>query len=311
MIGEYTGETKEIRPITITTYQILTYRKHKEEDFAHMALFEDRAWGLIIYDEVHLLPAPVFRAVANIQAKRRLGLTATLLREDGKESDVFSLIGPKKIDIPWKTLEKQGWIAQALCVEVRVGLPESIKHEYAVADAKAKFRIASENENKIDIAREIIERHPDDQILIIGQYLDQLEKMAAEFCAPIITGKTPNKEREQIYNDFKSGAIHVLIVSKVANFSIDLPDASVAIQISGTFGSRQEEAQRLGRILRPKSGSNMAHFYTLVTEDTRDREFAIKRQLFLTEQGYRYRIVNGIEGLDVAVEAAPTAPAEA
>ena len=299
-IGEYTGETKEIRPITITTYQILTYRKHKEEDFTHMGLFEDRAWGLIIYDEVHLLPAPVFRAVANIQGKRRLGLTATLLREDGKESDVFSLIGPKKIDIPWKTLEKQGWIAQAMCTEVRVGLPEEIKHEYAVADAKAKFRIASENGNKISLAREIVVRHPDDQILIIGQYLDQLDKMAAEFNAPIITGKTPNKEREQIYNDFKSGLIHVLIVSKVANFSIDLPDASVAIQISGTFGSRQEEAQRLGRILRPKSGSNMAHFYTLVTEDTRDREFAIKRQLFLTEQGYRYRIVNGIEGLESA-----------
>ena len=311
-IGEYTGETKEIRPVTITTYQILTYRKNREEDFAHMALFEDRAWGLIIYDEVHLLPAPVFRAVANIQGKRRLGLTATLLREDGKESDVFSLIGPKKIDIPWKTLEKQGWIAQALCTEVRVGLPEEIKHEYAVADAKAKFRIASENDNKIAVARRIIERHPDDQVLIIGQYLDQLDKMAEEFHAPIITGKTPNKEREQIYTEFKTGRMHVLIVSKVANFSIDLPDASVAIQISGTFGSRQEEAQRLGRILRPKSGGgNMAHFYTLVTEDTRDREFAIKRQLFLTEQGYRYRIVNGIDGLEAAEEDTPAQSVQA
>ncbi|MCL5269505.1 MAG: DEAD/DEAH box helicase [bacterium] len=303
-IGEYTGETKEIRPVTITTYQILTYRKHREEAFTHMGLFDNQSWGLIIYDEVHLLPAPVFRAVANIQGKRRLGLTATLLREDGKESDVFSLIGPKKIDIPWKTLEKQGWIAQALCTEVRIPLPEEIRHEYAVADVKAKFRIASENERKIETARAIIARHPDDQILIIGQYLEQLDKMAAEFNVPIITGKTSNKDREQIYQDFRAGAIKLLIVSKVANFSIDLPDASVAIQISGTFGSRQEEAQRLGRILRPKAGGNMAHFYSLVTEDTREREFAVKRQLFLTEQGYRYRIVSGVDGLDAAEEAA-------
>ena len=297
LIGEYSGEIKEIKPITVTTYQILTYRKHKEEDFTHMGLFDDRSWGLIIYDEVHLLPAPVFRAVANIQGKRRLGLTATLLREDGKESDVFSLIGPKKIDIPWKTLEKQGWIAQAMCTEVRIALPEETRHEYAVADAKAKFRIASENEAKIAVIREIVTRHPDDQILIIGQYLDQLDKVVEEFGAPIITGKTANREREQIYGDFKEGKIHVLIVSKVANFSVDLPDASVAIQISGTFGSRQEEAQRLGRILRPKAGGNMAHFYSIVTEDSRDREFAVKRQLFLTEQGYRYRIVSGLEGL--------------
>ncbi|MEN6627138.1 MAG: DNA repair helicase XPB [Candidatus Sumerlaeia bacterium] len=300
-IGEYSGEVKEIRPVTITTYQILTYRKRREEDFVHMDLFDRQSWGLIVYDEVHLLPAPVFRAVANIQSKRRLGLTATLLREDGKESDVFSLIGPKKIDIPWKTLEKQGWIAQALCIEVRIELPECEKHEYAVADAKAKFRIASENEAKIDLMRQIIGRHRGDQILIIGQYLDQLDKVAAEFGAPIITGKTPNKEREQIYEDFRNGQIPVLIVSKVANFSIDLPDANVAIQISGTFGSRQEEAQRLGRILRPKSGGNMAYFYTLVTQDTREREFAVKRQLFLTEQGYRYRIVNSLMDLDAPV----------
>ncbi len=298
MIGEYSGELKEIRPVTITTYQILTYRKRREEDFTHLDLFDRQSWGLIVYDEVHLLPAPVFRAVANIQSKRRLGLTATLLREDGKESDVFSLIGPKKIDIPWKTLEKQGWIAQALCIEVRIALPEEHRHEYAVADAKAKFRIASENDGKIEVIRQIIARHPDDQILIIGQYLDQLDKVTAEFGAPIITGKTANRDREQIYSDFREGRIHVLIVSKVANFSIDLPDASVAVQISGTFGSRQEEAQRLGRILRPKSGGNMAYFYTLVTQDTREREFAVKRQLFLTEQGYRYQIVNSLEELD-------------
>lgn len=297
-IGEYSGEVKEIKPVTITTYQILTYRKRKTEKFVHMSLFDRQSWGLIIYDEVHLLPAPVFRAVANIQGKRRLGLTATLLREDGKESDVFSLIGPKKIDIPWKTLEKEGWIAQALCTEVRIALPEALRHEYAVADAKAKFRIASENEAKIAVARAIVERHPNDHMLIIGQYLDQLEKMAMEFKVPLITGKTPNKERETIYQDFKNGDIKLLIVSKVANFSVDLPAASVAIQISGTFGSRQEEAQRLGRILRPKGCANMAFFYSLVTQDTREREFAVKRQLFLTEQGYRYRIVNGVEGLD-------------
>ncbi|MCE5230988.1 helicase-associated domain-containing protein [bacterium] len=306
-IGEYSVEVKEIRPVTITTYQILTYRKRREEDFIHMELFDRQSWGLIVYDEVHLLPAPVFRAVANIQSKRRLGLTATLLREDGKESDVFSLIGPKKIDIPWKTLEKQGWIAQALCVEVRIPLPEDERHEYAVADAKAKFRIASENDAKIDLMRQIIGRHRGDQILIIGQYLDQLEKVAGEFGAPIITGKTPNKEREEIYNDFRDGKIPVLIVSKVANFSIDLPDANVAIQISGTFGSRQEEAQRLGRILRPKSNGNMAFFYTLVTQDTREREFAVKRQLFLTEQGYRYRIVSSLDELNAPVADA-TAP---
>jgi DNA excision repair protein ERCC-3 len=305
-IGEYSGESKDIKPITITTYQILTYRKRKEEDFTHMGLFEMHKWGLIIYDEVHLLPAPVFRAVADIQGKRRLGLTATLLREDGKEADVFSLIGPKKIDIPWKILERQGWIAQAECIEIRIALPDdALRYEYAVADAKSKFRIASENPAKVDVCREIIKRHPDDQILIIGQYLDQLEKVACEFDAPIITGKTPNKEREQIYHDFKTGVIHVLIVSKVANFSVDLPDASVAIQISGTFGSRQEEAQRLGRVLRPKRNGNMAHFYTLVTKDSRDRDFALNRQKFLAEQGYRYRIINEFSELDT-VENVPS-----
>jgi DNA excision repair protein ERCC-3 len=298
MIGEYSGELKEIRPVTITTYQILTYRKRRDEDFLHMNLFNRDSWGLIIYDEVHMLPAPVFRAVADIQAKRRLGLTATLLREDGRETDVFSLIGPKKIDIPWKTLEKQGWIAQALCIEIRVPLQESLRHAYAVADSKTKFRIASENESKIGTTRRILEQHAGERILIIGHYLDQLDFFHEELDAPIITGKTPNKEREMLYSDFKAGRICVLVVSKVANFAVDLPDASVAIQISGTFGSRQEEAQRLGRILRPKSNHNTASFYTLVTRDTRECEFAVKRQLFLTEQGYRYRIVNSFEELE-------------
>ena len=212
-IGEYSGEIKEIRPITITTYQMLTYRKAKDSSFSHMGLFDAHAWGLIVYDEVHMLPAPVFRAVANIQSRRRLGLTATLLREDGKESDVFTLIGPKKIDIPWKTLEKQGWIAQALCTEIRIPLQEAVRHEYAVAETKLKFRIASENEAKLAIAREIVALHTEDQVLIIGQYLDQLDKCQAEFNAPIITGKTPNKEREQIFSDFREGKIKVLIVS--------------------------------------------------------------------------------------------------
>ena len=290
-IGEYSGEAKSIKPITITTYQILTYRKKKDEDFVHMDLFNLQAWGLIIYDEVHLLPAPVFRAVADIQGKRRLGLTATLVREDEKEDDVFSLIGPKKFDVPWKVLENQGWIAQALCTEVRIPLPEKKRLEYAMADTKTKFRLASENPAKTDAVRQLIELHKDDNIMIIGQYLDQIRLLADKFEAPIITGKTSNKERRRIYGDFKEGRLKRLIVSKVANFAIDLPDANVAIQVSGTFGSRQEEAQRLGRILRPKSEGNQAHFYSLVTKDTKDQEFAANRQLFLTEQGYRYKII--------------------
>lgn len=296
-VGEYSGEIKEIKPVTIATYQILTYHKGKDEQFVHMDIFEKHDWGLIVYDEVHLLPAPVFRAVSDLQARRRLGLTATLVREDGKETDVFTLIGPKKMDVPWKVLEKQGWIAEALCTEVRVALPEKDRMGYAIADSKSKFRLASENEAKIAATRDIIALHPHDQVMIIGQYLDQLDLMAKEFKAPIITGKTPNSERETIYSDFKSGKINLIIVSKVANFAVDLPSASVAIQISGTFGSRQEEAQRLGRVLRPKAEGNTAHFYTLVTEDSREREFASKRQLFLTEQGYRYRIVKGVAGL--------------
>ncbi len=289
-VGEYSGEVKDIKPITITTYQILTYRKKKDEEFIHLELFNRENWGLIIYDEVHLLPAPVFRAVADIQGKRRLGLTATLVREDGKEDDVFSLIGPKKFDVPWKVLEKQGWIAQALCTEVRIPLPPELKLDYAVADVKSKFRIASENPRKIDVVRELIAKHKDDNILIIGQYIEQLHILQRYFEAPIITGKTSNKERERIYSEFKSGALKTLIVSKVANFAIDLPDANVAIQVSGTFGSRQEEAQRLGRILRPKSEGNIAHFYSIVTKDSKDQDFSANRQLFLTEQGYRYKI---------------------
>lgn len=303
LIGEYSGESKQIRPVTLTTYQILTFRKHKDQDFIHMGLFNNEAWGLIIYDEVHLLPAPVFRAVADIQGKRRLGLTATLVREDGKEDDVFSLIGPKKYDVPWKQLEIQGWIAKAECVEIRVPLPEEKRLEYAVADLKSKFRLASENPAKLDIIRRLIEKHHGDNILIIGQYIEQLELIAAEFDAPIITGKTPSKEREVLYARFKTSEIKLLIVSKVANFAIDLPDANVAIQVSGTFGSRQEEAQRLGRVLRPKGEGieNIAHFYSIVTKDTKDQDFAQNRQLFLTEQGYRYR---------VELEELKTAPSE-
>jgi DNA excision repair protein ERCC-3 len=292
MVGEYSGEVKQIRPVTLATYQILTYRKNREEEFAHMELFDQGKWGLIIYDEVHMLPAPVFRAVADLQARRRLGLTATLLREDGKEDDVFSLIGPKKFDVPWKVLEKQGWIAQALCTEIRLPLAPELKMPYAIADLKAKFRIASENPVKLECIEQLIALHANDHVLIIGQYIEQLEEIQRKFGAPIITGKTPTKEREKIYNDFRDGSQRVLIVSKVANFAIDLPDANVVIQVSGTFGSRQEEAQRLGRILRPKPGDNQAQFYSLVTRESKDQDFAAKRQLFLTEQGYRYSIVS-------------------
>ena len=313
MVGEYSGEVKEIKPVTVTTYQILTYRGKKDGEFTHMSLFDQQRWGLIVYDEVHLLPAPIFRAVADIQAMRRLGLTATLVREDGKEDDVFSLIGPKKFDVPWKVLEKQGWIATANCIEIRVPLPEEKRMEYATADTKAKFRIASENPRKIDICADLIRKHQGDNILIIGQYLQQLEDLSREFNAPIITGKTPNKERDVIYRDFKQGKIKVLIVSKVANFAIDLPDANVAIQVSGTFGSRQEEAQRLGRVLRPKSDGSQAWFYSLVTKDTKDQEFATNRQLFLTEQGYRYsiEIIDDSLKAPVAAAAAPAAAAPA
>ncbi len=290
-IGEYSGDLKEIRPITIATYQVLTYRKVKDGPFIHFGLFEQGNWGLIIYDEVHLLPAPVFRATASLQARRRLGLTATLVREDGREEDVFSLIGPKKYDVPWKVLEKQGWIAQALCTEIRTRLPDDERYRYAIADKRTKFRIASTNPVKRHICEFLAQRHAGDNVLIIGQFLDQLKMLAKHFKAPLITGRTPTRERERLYHEFRTSKIKLLIVSKVANFAIDLPDANVAVQVSGTFGSRQEEAQRLGRILRPKSDGRLARFYSVVTRDTCDQDYSVKRQLFLTEQGYRYEII--------------------
>lgn len=298
MVGEYSGEVKQIRPVTVTTYQILTYRRGRDEDFPHFALFNQGDWGLIIYDEVHLLPAPVFRITAEIQARRRLGLTATLVREDGREEDVFSLIGPKKYDVPWKILESQGWIATADCAEVRVDLPEPIRLEYAIAEDREKFRIASINPAKDDLVRALLRRHSGDRILVIGQYLEQLERLAADLGAELITGRVATRDRERLYAEFKSGVRSLLVVSKVANFSVDLPDANVAIQVSGTFGSRQEEAQRLGRILRPKRDGAPAHFYSLVTRETKDADFAANRQRFLTEQGYRYRILSAAEVLN-------------
>jgi DNA or RNA helicases of superfamily II len=310
-IGEYTGERKEIRPVTIATYQILTYRAGKPsnpdgegepgasiDEFPHLKIFNERNWGMIIYDEVHLLPAPVFRITAEIQARRRLGLTATLIREDGRESDVFSLIGPKKYDVPWRDLERQGWIAIAHCTEIRLNLPEELRMDYALAeDSRSQYRIAAENPAKRAALRSLLELHHNDQVLVIGQYIDQLNQIARETGAPLITGRTSNIERERLYSAFRNGEIKLLIVSKVANFAIDLPDANVAIQVSGTYGSRQEEAQRLGRILRPKSDGRPAFFYTLVTRDTRDQDFAVKRQLFLTEQGYHYTIVDSVEAI--------------
>ena len=289
-IGEYSGERKEIRPITIATYNILTYRKSREEDFPHFGIFNQGNWGLIIYDEVHLLPAPVFRFTAELQSRRRLGLTATLVREDGLETDVFSLIGPKRYDVPWRELESSGWIATAECCEIRLPLPQGKRLSYAIADRRAKFRIASENADKIHMVKHLIKKHKGDQILVIGQYIRQVEYIARELDAPLIMGKTPTEDRDHLYEAFRRGKIKILVVSKVANFAVDLPDASVAIQTSGTYGSRQEEAQRLGRILRPKSDGSLAHFYTLVTRDTREQEFARNRQTFLTEQGYRYTI---------------------
>jgi DNA excision repair protein ERCC-3 len=290
-IREYSGEIKEIGPVTVTTYQILIHKKRCEDtEYPHFSLFNERNWGLIIYDEVHLLPAPVFRITADLQARRRLGLTATLVREDGREDEVFSLIGPKKFDKPWKELEEQNWIAQAHCHEIRVDASADDRLTYAVADERDKYRIAATNVNKIPLVQEIARRHADDQVLIIGQYLDQLETIAGILNAPLLCGQTPNSEREDLYGQFKEGKIKVLVVSKVANFAVDLPDANVAIQVSGTFGSRQEEAQRLGRILRPKPQGESAVFYSLVTRNTKDQEFSQKRQLFLTEQGYKYTI---------------------
>jgi DNA excision repair protein ERCC-3 len=298
-VGEYSGERKEIKPVTVSTYQVLTWRPFKVDkatgeigEFPHLHLFNEKDWGLIIYDEVHLLPAPVFRITAEIQARRRLGLTATLVREDGRETDVFSLIGPKKYDVPWKDLEKQGWIATAECHEIRIEMPQEARLEYVVAEDRLKYRLAAENPVKFDIVQQLVDKHRGDQVLVIGQYLDQLHTIAEMLEAPLITGKSSVAERERLYDQFRAGEVKLLVVSKVANFAIDLPDANVAIQVSGTFGSRQEEAQRLGRILRPKRHGLLAHFYSLVTRDTRDQEFAAKRQLFLTEQGYRYTIMD-------------------
>jgi DNA excision repair protein ERCC-3 len=291
-VAEYSGETKNIAAVTVATYQILTYRPDKKEEFPHFKLFDERDWGLIVYDEVHLLPAPVFRVTAQIQARRRLGLTATLIREDGREEDVFSLIGPKKYDVPWRELESRGWIAEASCTEVRVALPEPLRMDYAVAEWRNKYRLASENPAKEDIVSKLLEQYEGKQVIIIGQYLKQLRLIKKRFDIPLITGQTPNSEREDLYNKFRHGEIRTLILSKVGNFAIDLPDANVLIQISGTFGSRQEEAQRLGRILRPKANNELAHFYSLVTRDTRELDFAHHRQLFLTEQGYSYAIMD-------------------
>jgi DNA excision repair protein ERCC-3 len=294
MIGEYTGERKEIRPITLATYQVMTAHKKGRngapDEFPHLELFTRQDWGLIVYDEVHLLPAPVFRITAEIQSRRRLGLTATLIREDGCEEDVFSLIGPKKLDAPWKELESQGWIAPATCTEVRVPMPREQRMAYASADKRQRYRIAATSPAKLLAMQALLARHPGDRILVIGQYLDQLDEVAALLKAPLITGKTANREREKLYGAFRRGEIDVLVVSKVANFAIDLPEANVAIELSGTFGSRQEEAQRLGRILRPKADGGQAFFYAVVSHDTVDQEYADHRQLFLTEQGYRYEI---------------------
>ncbi len=292
-IGEYTGDRKEIRPITISTYQILTHRKQKGvTPFTHFGLFAAKDWGLIIYDEVHLLPAPVFRASADLQARRRLGLTATLVREDHKEDDVFSLIGPKRFDMPWKELEQHGWIAEASCIEVRVQFPQERRLDYLSLPSRDQFRVASENPDKLAVLQALLARHPHDHVLVIGQYLDQIAVIAAAIGAPLIVGKTPTVERERLYQEFREGRIPVLVVSKVGNFAIDLPDANVAIEVSGTFGSRQEEAQRLGRILRPKSNGAPATFYTLVSKDTKEEECAERRQRYLTERGYTYKIAS-------------------
>ena len=311
-VKEYSGEVKEIGPVTVATYQILTQRKRAKKgdenkeikepemteeevkkELANFPLFSQEKWGLMIYDEVHLLPAPVFRLSTEMQATRRLGLTATLVREDHKETEVFSLIGPKKFDIPWRILEAQGWIATADCNEIRIPMDPELKMKYALAPVRDKITIASTNPEKTDIVERLLKyfSKPDDRVLIIGQYIDQLEALSEDLQIPLITGKTPNKEREKLYGAFRSGTQKNLMVSKVGNFAIDLPDANVLIQISGTFGSRQEEAQRLGRVLRPKSDGGAAHFYSIVTQDSKEQEFAMNRQLFLTEQGYAYKII--------------------
>ncbi len=289
-IGEYSGSVKEVRPVTIATYQVMTTRR--KGVYSHLELLDARDWGLVVYDEVHLLPAPIFRMTANLQARRRLGLTATLVREDGREGDVFSLIGPKRYDAPWKDIESQGWIAPADCVEVRVTLPEGERIAYATAEPEERYRLASCTFAKTRIAERLVEQHRGEPTLVIGQYLDQLDELADHLGAPVIKGSTTVRERERLFEGFRSGEIDLLVVSKVANFSVDLPEAAVAIQVSGSFGSRQEEAQRLGRLLRPKAGGGTARFYAVVSRDTVDADFAQNRQRFLAEQGYAYRIVD-------------------
>ena len=289
-IGEYSGQRKEIRPVTIATYQVMTTKR--KGSYAHLELFEARDWGLIVYDEVHLLPAPIFRMTADLQARRRLGLTATLVREDGREDDVFTLIGPKRYDAPWKEIEAQGYIAPADCVEVRVTLTDTERLGYATAEPEERYRIAATAASKRSVVSKIVADHEGDQTLVIGQYLDQLEDLAERLGAPLITGATTVLERQRLFDAFRAGDITLLVVSKVANFSLDLPDATVAVQVSGTFGSRQEEAQRLGRLLRPKSDGRAARFFTVVARDTLDTDYAQHRQRFLAEQGYAYRIVD-------------------
>jgi len=289
-IGEYSGERKEIRPVTIATYQVLTVRRGGT--FPHLDLFGARDWGLVIYDEVHLLPAPIFRFTADLQARRRLGLTATLVREDGREGDVFSLIGPKRYDAPWKDIESQGWIAPASCVEVRVTLTDAERMAYATAEPDERYRMASTARTKLPVVQALVRRHPDEQILVIGGYIDQLHALAEYLDAPVVEGATTTKQRERLFDEFRAGTLRTLVISRVGNFSIDLPEAAVAIQVSGTFGSRQEEAQRLGRVLRPKSDGRQAHFYAVVARDTIDTEYAAHRQRFLAEQGYAYTIVD-------------------
>ena len=289
-IGEYSGAVKEVRPVTIATYQVLTMKRGGLHP--HLELLDANDWGLIVYDEVHLLPAPVFRMTADLQARRRLGLTATLVREDGREGEVFSLIGPKRYDAPWKDIEAQGYIAPADCVEVRVDLPKDERMAYAMAEDADKYRLCATSLTKTDVVEELVAAHRDEQLLVIGQYIDQLDEIGERIGAPVIKGETPVKERQRLFDAFRAGEVHTLVVSKVANFSIDLPEASVAIQVSGSFGSRQEEAQRLGRLLRPKADGRSARFYTLVARDTIDQDFAAKRQRFLAEQGYAYRIMD-------------------
>ncbi|CAM3951337.1 DEAD/DEAH box helicase [Paenibacillus alkaliterrae] len=304
-IGEYCGTLKQVRPVTIATYNILTHRKSKEAAFSHMRLFSERDWGLIIYDEVHLLPAPVFRMTADIQATRRLGLTATLVREDGCAEDVYSLIGPKQFDMQWKSAEAGSYIASVSCTEIRVPLQKEKQELYRDASARSKLRLAAENPGKIPIVQRLLQEHAGKPTLIIGQYLNQLHEIADRLKAPLLTGEVPQQDRQLLYERFKTGAISVLVVSKVANFAVDLPDAAVAIQLSGSFGSRQEEAQRIGRLLRPKEGNNSAWFYTIVTDQTKETEFAMRRQLFMLEQGYQYeRLSLPIDGIAALEEAA-------